>query len=75
MQKCIRTLKLKFTELDNDNRYSIAFENKVYNIVQELINNVLKHSEAQNAVILLKEDKRTLKLLLQMMEKALIPKK
>lgn len=52
------------TELDIDIRYSIAFENKVYNIVQELINNVLKHSEAQNAVILLKEHNGTLKIVI-----------
>tara|TARA_B110001469_G_scaffold65166_1_gene62345 strand:+ start:3280 stop:3552 length:273 start_codon:yes stop_codon:yes gene_type:complete len=50
--------------LDIDIRYSIAFENKVYNIVQELINNVLKHSEAQNAVILLKERNGTLKIVI-----------
>jgi signal transduction histidine kinase len=64
-----------YTELDNDNRYSIAFENKVYNIVQELINNVLKHSEAQNAVILLKEDKRTLKIVITDDGKGFDPKK
>lgn len=63
------------TELDNDNRYSIAFENKVYNIVQELINNVLKHSEAQNADILLKEDKRTLKIVITDDGKGFDPKK
>ncbi len=52
------------TDLDSDNRYSMTFENKVYNIVQELINNVMKHSEAQNAVILLKEDSATLKIVI-----------
>jgi signal transduction histidine kinase len=52
------------TDLDSDNRYTMTFENKVYNIVQELINNVMKHSEAQNAVILLKEDSETLKIVI-----------
>jgi signal transduction histidine kinase len=47
----------------------------VYNIVQELINNVLKHSEAQNAVILLKEDKRTLKIVITDDGKGFDPKK
>lgn len=52
------------TELDNINRYSPAFENKVYNIIQELINNVLKHSQAENAVILLKEGNGTLQVVI-----------
>lgn len=50
------------TELDDLNRYSQNFEIKIYNIIQELVNNILKHSEAKNATISLQEKKRTLKI-------------
>ena len=37
-----------------------GFEIKVYNIVQEFINNILKHSKANNALIELKEEDKKL---------------
>jgi len=44
------------TEINNIGRYLQSFEIKVYNIIQEFINNILKHSEADNALIELKEE-------------------
>lgn len=44
------------TEITNIGRYLQSFEIKVYNIIQEFINNILKHSEADNALIELKEE-------------------
>ena len=35
------------------NRYEQDFEIKIHNIIEELINNILKHSEASNATIML----------------------
>ena len=32
------------------------FEIKTYNIIQEFVNNILKHSKAKNAIIKLKEE-------------------
>jgi signal transduction histidine kinase len=52
------------TDLYSIARYSQDFEIKVYNIIQELINNVLKHSKAQNAIVLLKEWKGILKIII-----------
>jgi signal transduction histidine kinase len=43
------------TEIIDLRRYSQNFEIKTYNIIQELINNILKHSKANNALIELKE--------------------
>lgn len=47
------------TEINNVERYHQNFEIKVYNIIQEFVNNILKHSKADNALIELeqKEDK------------------
>ncbi|APZ44998.1 hypothetical protein BW723_01245 [Polaribacter reichenbachii] len=47
------------TEINNVERYHQSFEIKVYNIVQEFVNNILKHSKAGNALIELeqKQDK------------------
>lgn len=38
---------------DGIKRYDQDFEIKVYNIIEELINNILKHSKASNATIML----------------------
>lgn len=43
------------TEINDIGRYHQSFEIKVYNIIQEFINNILKHSKANNALIDLKE--------------------
>ncbi len=48
------------TEIIDLRRYSQNFEIKTYNIIQELINNILKHSKANNALIELKEESNTL---------------
>jgi signal transduction histidine kinase len=45
------------TEIGSLRRYHQNFEIKVHNIIQELTNNILKHSKAKNAVIRLKEEK------------------
>ncbi|CAI8335075.1 MAG: Oxygen sensor histidine kinase NreB [Flavobacterium sp. SCGC AAA160-P02] len=46
-------------------RYEQGFEIKLYNIIQEFVNNILKHSEATNAKILLVEKKNKLYLSVQ----------
>ena len=43
------------TDIYNLRRYHQNFEIKVYNIIQEFINNILKHSKAENAFIKLYE--------------------
>jgi two-component system NarL family sensor kinase len=43
------------TEIERLRRYDQKFEIKTYNIIQEFVNNILKHSKASNAVIKLKE--------------------
>ncbi len=43
------------TEIEGLRRYDQKFEIKTYNIIQEFVNNILKHSKASNAVIKLKE--------------------
>tara|TARA_B110000967_G_scaffold112466_1_gene115084 strand:+ start:1592 stop:3412 length:1821 start_codon:yes stop_codon:yes gene_type:complete len=48
------------TDIRNIRRYQQNFEIKVYNITQEFINNILKHSEADNALIELKEESNKL---------------
>ncbi|MCD8423164.1 tetratricopeptide repeat-containing sensor histidine kinase [Tenacibaculum finnmarkense] len=40
----------------NIDRYQQDFEMKIYNIIQELANNILKHSEASYAQIIIKQD-------------------
>jgi len=44
------------TEIEKVARYHQNFEIKVYNIINELINNILKHSMAKKALITLKEE-------------------
>lgn len=48
------------TEIRNIRRYSQNFEIKIYNIIQEFVNNILKHSKANYALIELKEDNNKL---------------
>lgn len=43
------------TDIEGLRRYHQDFEIKVYNITQEFINNILKHSDAKNANIFLRE--------------------
>lgn len=44
--------EIEFISDDNGiKRYNQKFEIKIYNIIEELINNILKHSEAKNASI------------------------
>jgi signal transduction histidine kinase len=47
-------------DIRNVQRYPQNFEIKVYNIIQEFVNNILKHSEASNALIELKEENKKL---------------
>ncbi|MEE9407114.1 MAG: ATP-binding protein [Polaribacter sp.] len=44
------------TQVGMVRRYHQSFEIKVYNIIQEFVNNVLKHSQAKNATVELKEE-------------------
>lgn len=48
------------TQMSFVRRYDQDFEVKVYHIIQELINNILKHSEASFALIELKEENQQL---------------
>jgi len=43
------------TQIESLRRYDQNFEIKTHNIIQEFINNILKHSKANNALIKLKE--------------------
>lgn len=53
------TLEIE-TKVINVKRYNQKFEIKIYNIIQELINNILKHSKATKASISLTEKNNTL---------------
>ena len=46
------------TELKNLRRYQQGFEIKAHNIIQEFVNNILKHSKAKNATVFLEEKRR-----------------
>lgn len=48
------------TDLKNLRRYQQGFEIKAHNIIQEFVNNVLKHSKAKNAYISLEEKDKKL---------------
>ena len=48
------------TDIGDIKRYHQNFEIKAYNIIQEFINNILKHSKAENATIALKEKNKRL---------------
>ena len=43
------------TRIGDIRRYEQNFEIKMYNIIQEFVNNILKHSRAKNAMIKLEE--------------------
>jgi signal transduction histidine kinase len=45
------------TDIENIIRYHQDFEIKIHNIIQEFVNNVLKHSKAKNAIVRMKEIK------------------
>ena len=47
----------------NINRYNQEFEIKIFNIIQELTNNILKHSKANYAKITIKQEKNQLTVL------------
>ncbi len=53
------------TAILNVYRYSPEFEIKVFNIIQELINNILKHSKAKNAYIMLEEEDNMINLIVK----------
>ena len=55
-------LKFEVTAL-NINRYNQEFEIKIFNIIQELANNILKHSKANYAEIVIKQEKNQLTVL------------
>lgn len=48
------------TQIGSLRRYDQNFEIKTYNIIQEFINNILKHSKADSAFIQLKEEEGSL---------------
>lgn len=57
------TSQLKFeTNSKNLKRYSQSFEIKTHNIIEELVNNILKHSYASKATITLEEVDENLKI-------------
>ncbi|MCT4699743.1 tetratricopeptide repeat-containing sensor histidine kinase [Tenacibaculum haliotis] len=56
--------QLKFEiSAQNINRYNQEFEIKIFNIIQELANNILKHSKASLAQIIIKQEKNKLTIL------------
>jgi signal transduction histidine kinase len=56
--------QLKFEVSAQDiNRYNQEFEIKIFNIIQELTNNILKHSKASFAKITIKQEKNQLTVL------------
>ncbi|PQJ21048.1 tetratricopeptide repeat-containing sensor histidine kinase [Tenacibaculum sp. SG-28] len=58
--------EIKFhTEISNIGRYDQDIEIKIYNVIQELVNNIIKHSAANNAHIVLKEADNRISLLVE----------
>ena len=54
-------LDFKFTcSVDQHTRYDEDFEMKIYFIIMELLNNIIKHSDAQEAKLTLKESNNSL---------------
>lgn len=53
------------TEFTNVARYSQEFEIKLYNVINELINNILKHSMASNAYIVIEDKNDFLSVLIE----------
>ncbi|AOW20406.1 tetratricopeptide repeat-containing sensor histidine kinase [Urechidicola croceus] len=52
------------SESKNIGRYQQSFEIKVHNIIEELINNILKHSNANNATIKLEQSNGKLQIII-----------
>lgn len=50
------------TEVERKTRYDEDFEIKIYFIIMELLNNVIKHSQANQAKLSLKEDNESLQI-------------
>ncbi|NVJ88306.1 MAG: hypothetical protein HWD82_02550 [Flavobacteriaceae bacterium] len=50
-----RELKINVA-VDELRRYDPKFEIKTFNIIQEFLNNILKHSKAKNAKVMIKEE-------------------
>ncbi|WP_397447382.1 tetratricopeptide repeat protein [Polaribacter sp. R77954] len=48
------------TDIAEIRRYDQSFEIKVHNIILEFVNNVIKHSKANNALVQLKEENKVL---------------
>lgn len=53
------------TAIHNVYRYSQDYEIKIFNIIQELINNILKHSSAKNAYIIMEEEEETMNIIVK----------
>ncbi|MFY7712132.1 tetratricopeptide repeat-containing sensor histidine kinase [Tenacibaculum sp. MEBiC07804] len=53
------------TAIHNVYRYSQDYEIKIFNIIQELINNILKHSQAKNAYIIMEEEDDSLNIIVK----------
>lgn len=67
---CEKYSNSKLTLISDDNgvkRYNQEFEIKIYNIIEELINNIIKHSKAKNASIILIE-RNSDKLIIQIID-------
>ncbi|MCH3884415.1 tetratricopeptide repeat-containing sensor histidine kinase [Tenacibaculum aquimarinum] len=54
-----------FTKIEGLNRYDQDFEIKVYNIIQEFSNNIIKHSQANEALIKVEEEDGELNILVE----------
>ncbi len=53
------------TAIHNVDRYSEQCEIKIFNIIQELVNNILKHSNAENAYIIMEEEDSKLNIIVK----------
>ncbi len=53
------------TAIHNVYRYSQDYEIKIFNIIQELINNILKHSQANNAYVIMEEEDEMLNIIVK----------
>lgn len=53
------------TAIHNVYRYSQDYEIKIFNVIQELINNILKHSHAKNAYIIMEEEDDSLNIIVK----------
>jgi signal transduction histidine kinase len=53
------------TAIHNVFRYSQDYEIKIFNIIQELINNILKHSQAKNAYVIMEEEEDSLNIIVK----------